>query len=40
MPLLFEPGTHYSYSLSHDVTAAVIEAVSGMSFGDYLKKHL
>lgn len=40
MPLLFEPGTHYSYSLSHDVTAAVIEAVSGMSFGEYLKKNI
>jgi CubicO group peptidase (beta-lactamase class C family) len=40
MPLLFEPGTHYSYSLSHDVTAAVIEVVSGLSFGEYLKKNI
>ena len=40
MPLLFEPGTHYSYSLSHDVTAAVIEVVSSMSFGEYLKKNI
>ena len=29
MPLLFEPGTHYSYALGHDVLAAVIEVVTG-----------
>lgn len=39
-PLLFEPGTHYLYSLSHDVVAAIIEVVSGMSFSEYLKKNL
>ncbi len=40
IPLLFEPGTHYQYSLAHDVIAAVIEAVSGESFEDYLQNHL
>ena len=40
MPLLFEPGTHYSYSLGHDVMAAVIEVVSGQTFGEYLKEHI
>ncbi len=39
-PLLFEPGTHFRYSLSHDVAAAIVEVVSGMSFGEYLKKNL
>lgn len=39
-PLLFEPGTHYNYSLSHDVLAAVLELVTDMSFGDYLKKNI
>ena len=39
-PLEFVPGTHFHYSLSHDVIAAVIEAVSGMRFGEYLKKYL
>ena len=39
-PLKFAPGTHFLYSLSHDVAAAVIEEVSGMSFGEYLKKNL
>lgn len=37
-PLIFEPGTHFRYSLSHDVVAALIEVVSGMRFGEYLKK--
>lgn len=39
-PLNFEPGEHFTYSLSHDVVAAVIEVVSGMSFGEYLKKNI
>ena len=39
-PLVFEPGTHFLYSLSHDVAAAVLEVVSGMSFGEYLKKNI
>ncbi|MCR5022924.1 MAG: beta-lactamase family protein [Lachnospiraceae bacterium] len=39
-PLKFEPGTKFLYSLSHDVAAAIIEVVSGMSFGDYMKKNL
>ena len=40
MPLLFEPGTHYSYSLGHDVMAAVIEVVTGKTFRDYLKEYI
>ena len=39
-PLKFEPGTRFLYSLSHDVVAAVVEVVSGMKFGDYLKKNI
>ena len=39
-PLEFVPGTHFHYSLSHDVVAAVIEVVSGMSFSEYLKKNI
>ena len=37
-PLLFEPGTRYNYSLCHDVLAALVEVLSGMRFGDYVKK--
>lgn len=39
-PLKFVPGTHFLYSLSHDVAAAVLEVVTGMRFGEYLKKNL
>lgn len=39
-PLLFVPGEHFRYSLSHDVVAAVIEVVSGMTFGGYMKKNV
>lgn len=39
-PLDFEPGTHFQYSLSHDVLAAVVEVVSGMPFGTYLQKYI
>ena len=39
-PLNFVPGEHFCYSLSHDVVAAVVEVVSGMSYGEYLKKNI
>lgn len=39
-PLIFVPGTHFNYSLSHDVVAAVIEVVSGMSFSEYLRENI
>ena len=40
MPLLFEPGTRYQYSLGHDVIAAVIEVISGERFSNYLAEHI
>jgi len=39
-PLDFEPGERFQYSMCHDVLGAVIEAASGMSFRDYMKKHI
>jgi len=39
-PLMFEPGEGWNYSYCHDVLGAVIEVVSGMSFGEYLKKNI
>lgn len=39
-PLKFVPGEHFCYSLSHDVAAAIIEVISGMRFGEYLKENL
>lgn len=40
LPLLFEPGTRYAYSLGHDVMAAVVEIASGERFADYLDNHI
>lgn len=36
-PLLFEPGTHFRYSMCHDVLGALIEVVTGQRFGEYLQ---
>jgi CubicO group peptidase (beta-lactamase class C family) len=38
MPLEFEPGAQYMYSLSLDVMGAVIEVVSGMKLSEYMNK--
>ncbi len=38
--LAFEPGTDWYYGWSHDVLGAVVEVVSDMRFGDYLKKEI
>ena len=40
LPLLYEPGTHYSYSMAHDILAAVLEVVSGMKFSEYMRKNI
>jgi len=37
-PLAFEPGTQYGYSLCHDVLAAVIEAITGERYEDYVRR--
>lgn len=39
-PLAAEPGTRWMYGFGHDVLAAVVEVISGMSFGEYLKKYI
>ncbi|MBR2460214.1 MAG: beta-lactamase family protein [Clostridia bacterium] len=39
-PLSFDPGTHWQYSLCHDVLAGLVEAVSGMKFRDYVKSNI
>ncbi len=40
MPLDFEPGENFQYSLCHDVLAAVVEVISGMKFGEYVRKNI
>ena len=39
-PLIFEPGTHWEYSICHDVLAGVISVVSGQKFRDYVKENI
>lgn len=36
----FDPGEHWQYGLCHDILAAVVEVVSQMSYGDYLKRNI
>jgi len=39
--LLFEPGTHFDYSSwGYDLLGAMIEEVTGTSFGDYMSEHI
>lgn len=35
-PLAFDPGTHWHYGHGHDVLGALIEVLSGKSFGEFL----
>ena len=37
VPLFFEPGTRFRYGICHEVLAALIELLTGESFGSYLK---
>ena len=39
-PLIFEPGTHWQYSICHDVLAGLISVVSGQKFRDYVKENI
>ena len=39
-PLKFEPGSHFLYSLCHDVLGAVIEVASGQLLSDYVREHI
>ena len=39
-PVKFEPGTSYCYSLCLDVAAALIEAASGKTYGQFLKDEI
>lgn len=39
-PLEYEPGTRWGYSLAHDMIGALIEKISGIPFGEYLRKNI
>jgi CubicO group peptidase (beta-lactamase class C family) len=40
VPLRYEPGTSWMYSLSTDVCGYLVEAISGQPFDEYLQEHI
>jgi CubicO group peptidase (beta-lactamase class C family) len=40
LPLLYQPGERWVYSVSHDVQAALVEHFSGMKFDEYVKQKI
>ena len=40
IPLAFNPGESFEYGISADILGAVIESVSGMKLGDFMKKEI
>lgn len=40
VPLHFQPGSHWEYGTSADILGAVVEAVSGQRFGDFLAQNI
>lgn len=40
IPLAYEPGTEWVYSVSHDVQARLVEVLSGMSFDEFAQQRI
>ncbi len=40
LPLQYDPGTRWHYSVSVDVQGALVERVSGMTFGEFLRTRI
>ena len=40
VPLCFQPGEHWMYGFSADILGAVVEAASGMRYGEFLRKEI
>ncbi|MEP7210579.1 MAG: serine hydrolase domain-containing protein, partial [Alphaproteobacteria bacterium] len=40
IPLMFQPGTNWSYSSAVDIQGYIIEKITGQKFGDYLAEHI
>jgi CubicO group peptidase (beta-lactamase class C family) len=40
IPLLFQPGERWSYSIAVDLQGAIVERLSGQPFGEYLEEHI
>ena len=40
LPLLYQPGDRWVYSVAHDVQAALVEKLSGMKFDDFVRARI
>ena len=40
LPLLFQPGAEWNYSMAIDVIGRVVEIISGMKLGEFMKKRI
>ena len=40
LPLEFDPGTAWNYSIATDIVGIIVSRVSGLSLGDYFQKHI
>lgn len=40
IPLMFQPGTEWFYSIATDLQAVVVERLSGVAFGDFLRTRI
>jgi CubicO group peptidase (beta-lactamase class C family) len=40
IPLEFDPGTRWNYSVATDVLGVIVERISGQSLGDYFRQHI
>jgi CubicO group peptidase (beta-lactamase class C family) len=40
IPLQFDPGTGWNYSVSTDVLGVIVERISGQSLGEYFQQHI
>ncbi|PZU59472.1 MAG: serine hydrolase [Brevundimonas sp.] len=40
IPLMFQPGTEWFYSIAADLQAVVVERLTGMTFGDFLRARI
>lgn len=40
IPLLFQPGEQWSYSVAVDIQGYIVQKLSGMSFGDFLEQNI
>ena len=40
VPVCYDPGTHWSYGVGHELVAALVEKVSGKTIGEFLQQEI